>query len=260
MGAIAVPKTGWTEATLTVALKNRYAGSAYAFLPQVANGTGGYKSRTADALVMSLWPSRGLDLTGFEIKISRNDWLQELKRPEKADSIAKYCDQWYLVVAAEEIVKAGELPSAWGLMAPRGKVLRIVKEAMTTEARPISRAFLAALLRNASGAIVPKAEIEEELNHAREEGRKNGAETSKWKLERVERELAQLKTSIQKFEENSGLRISEYNGEQLGKAVALVKTQGVEQITSDLTRLRNVAQEVVTRVDFGLKEFESDRR
>jgi hypothetical protein len=256
--AIALAKTGWTEATLTVALKNRYAGSAYAFLPQVANGTGGNKSRTADALVMSLWPSRGLDLIGFEIKRTRQDWLNELRRPEKADSIAKYCDQWYLVIAAESIVQPGELPGAWGLMAPKGKVLRIIKEAKQLETKPLSRTFLAALLRNAAGAIVPKAEIEEELRRATEEGKRSAEESARWKWERGSRELAQLQESLRKFEAASGLRISEYNGEQLGKAVALVKTQGVDRITTDLTRLKSIAQEVVTRVDVGLQEFEQN--
>jgi hypothetical protein len=256
MGAIALAKTGWTEASLTVALKNRFAGSAYAFLPQVANGTGGAKSRTADALVMSLWPSRGLDLIGFEIKISRSDWLQELKRPEKAETIAKYCDAWYIVVASEEIVKLGELPSAWGLMAPKGKVLRIVKEATFTPATPITRSFLAALLRNASGAIVPKAQIEDELKRAREEGRKAGEQTGHWKVESAKRELEHLRESVTKFETASGLKIDNYNGRTLGEAVALVRSRSIESFVSDLRHMRSVAEGIAASIENGLHEFE----
>jgi hypothetical protein len=256
MPQVALAKTGWSEASLTVALKNRYAGPAYAFLPQVANGTGGAKSRTADALVMSLWPSRGLDLIGFEIKVSRQDWLNELRRPEKAESIAKYCDQWYLVVASEDIVQAGELPSAWGMMAPRGKALRIVKEAVQTDAVPIGRTLLAALLRNAAGAIVPKAEIDEELKRARAEGKRAAEESRSFRAIQHERDLTRLKESVAKFQESSGLEIGDYNGESLGKAVALVKTHGgVERIKAELKQLRSMAERITSGIDSGLREF-----
>lgn len=257
MSAIALGKTGWTEATLTVALKNRYAGSAFAFLPQVANGTGGNKSRTADALVMSLWPSRGLDLIGFEIKCSRQDWLNELRRPEKADTIAKYCDLWYLVVADEHIVHSGELPSAWGLMAPKGKVLRIIKEAQPLDPKPISRAFLAALLRNAAGAIVPKAEIEEELKRAREQGKRDAEQSKAWKSQQQERDLAQLRTSIAAFEEASGLKLDGYNGPRLGKAVKLIQNSSIETYIKDLQRIETTAQHICDRVASGLQEFDN---
>ena len=49
------------------ALKTRYNSPEYCLLPQVRNSTGySSKVRTADAIAMSLWPSRGLTLTGFE--------------------------------------------------------------------------------------------------------------------------------------------------------------------------------------------------
>ena len=54
------------------ALGNEYVGDAYAFLSQLRNGTGyGKSTRTADAISMCLWPSRGLEIEGYEIK-----WLK----------------------------------------------------------------------------------------------------------------------------------------------------------------------------------------
>ena len=44
-----------------------------------------------------VWPSRGLYLHGFEIKVHRNDWLRELKNPAKAEEIAGYCHFWWVV-------------------------------------------------------------------------------------------------------------------------------------------------------------------
>jgi hypothetical protein len=257
MPKVKLSKGQWSEAALTVALKNRYAGSAYAFLPQVANGTGAAKSRTADALVMSLWPSRGLDLIGFEIKISRNDWLSELKRPEKAESIARYCNLWYLVVSSEDIVKSGELPSAWGLLAPKGTVLRIVKEAVQTPAEPISRTFLAALLRNAAGAIVPRAEIDEELKREHARGLRDGEERARYKQTSSDRDLAQLKTSVENFERASGLRIDGYNGEKLGKAAALIRTRGMEHIVRELEMIRSRARTISDSIDNTIAEVTS---
>jgi hypothetical protein len=101
-------------------LMKRYPSGEYAYFSQVRNGTGfPRETRTADAMVLSLWPSRGLELYGFEIKVSRSDWLSELKNPKKAEELSQYCDYWY-IVAPSDIVEIGELPATWGLMAWNG--------------------------------------------------------------------------------------------------------------------------------------------
>ncbi len=119
-----------------------------AFIPEFRGGTGWSRESRADALAMHLWPSRGLELHGFEIKISRNDWLRELKQPYKADPIKQFCDRWYLVVGDLKVIKyADELPTGWGLMhAENGKILTMI-EAPKLTPQPIDRAFLASLMR-----------------------------------------------------------------------------------------------------------------
>jgi len=93
-----------TEAKLIVLLKERFAAPEFAFLPHVRNGTGYARgtTRTADALAMSLWPSRGLELYGFEIKSERRDWLRERENPEKAEEICRFCDRWWVVAGVAE--------------------------------------------------------------------------------------------------------------------------------------------------------------
>jgi hypothetical protein len=59
-----------------------------------------------------------LALHGHEVKVSRSDWLSELRDPTKADAIKKYMHHWWLVVPDAAIVKPGELPDGWGLLAP----------------------------------------------------------------------------------------------------------------------------------------------
>ena len=137
------------EAAVIAALKERFCAPAWALIPHVRNGTGYQRTtpRTADAIAMSLWPSRGLELHGFEVKVSRADWVKELENPAKAESICRFCDRWWLTVGDAEIVWAGELPPTWGLLVPKGDKLVAKVEAPKLEAMPGDRLFLAALLR-----------------------------------------------------------------------------------------------------------------
>jgi len=97
---------------------------------------------------MSMWPSRGLEINGFEIKASRSDWLRELKNPAKAEAIAAYCDRWW-IVALKDLVKIEELPAGWGLMELQANgSLKEVKRAPAREnVKPITRTFMAAMMR-----------------------------------------------------------------------------------------------------------------
>ncbi len=119
-----------TEKDLYLALKKIYNEKAYVLLPHVRNTTG-YSDlqTTADAICFGLWPSRGIEVEGFEIKCSRQDWLTEVRNPAKADAIAKMCDRWWLVVADGQIVKDDELPPTWGLYVLKGSALTIHKKA-----------------------------------------------------------------------------------------------------------------------------------
>src|SRR4051812_2140071 len=52
-----------------------------AFLPEFRCGTGYSRQSRADAISMHLWPSAplSLELIGYELKVSRSDWLREGK-------------------------------------------------------------------------------------------------------------------------------------------------------------------------------------
>ncbi|WP_370973746.1 hypothetical protein [Amycolatopsis sp. cg9] len=73
--------------------------------------------RRIDALVVNLTRSRqGLD--GFEIKVSRSDWLAELDAPEKADPWFAATHRWWIAAPSTDVVRPEELPAGWGLMVP----------------------------------------------------------------------------------------------------------------------------------------------
>lgn len=134
-------------------LRTSFPPPEYTVLFEVADGTGASSRRWADAVAMSLWPSRGLTLEGFEIKISRQDWLREKANPEKAERIARYCDFWS-VVTPPGLLNADEIPHNWGLAEVTfdakgiGRFKRIRSPAKL-DPIPVDRKFLAGLLRNA---------------------------------------------------------------------------------------------------------------
>jgi hypothetical protein len=139
-------------------LRTRYPESdGWVLVPQVANGTGYSVRRHADAIAMHMWPSRGLELHGFECKSAANDLRRELETPEKADVIATRCDYWWVVLSRDITLTtayrndlAQRIPNVWGILAPDedGKLLKVHRPATKFEgAVPVDRSFMAAVLR-----------------------------------------------------------------------------------------------------------------
>lgn len=228
-------------------LRERYAPPEFALLPQVRSRTG-YSGpiRTADALVMSLYPSRGLLLHGFEVKVSRSDWLRELKEPDKAEEIVAHCDRWWIVVGDEKIVQPGELPPTWGLLVPRRGKLAIKVDAPALTPAPMSRPFLAALLRNVADAtsdVVPRAEIADQIVAARTLGEEIGAKEAG-------QELARLRQTVERFEAQAGIKIDAYHGMPIGEAVHAVLNDGLAQRRRDLDWIKTT----IARLNAALQE------
>lgn len=150
-----------TERTMLDAIRARYSavhpgnGPRYVVAEHVRNqcGFGGYWGtgplRTADAMVVDLWPSTDNAIHGFEVKVSRSDWLTELKDPEKAEAFRPYVHHWWLVVPDATIVR-DDLPTGWGLLAlgADGKLRQRVR-APLLKPEPMTPGMTAALLRAA---------------------------------------------------------------------------------------------------------------
>jgi len=126
----------------------------------VRNGAGFDANRSLDAMVLDLWPSAGLAVHGFEVKCSRADWLRELKDPTKAGAFLPHLDYMWLVVSDKAIVKPGELPEHWGLLAATrgglvaGPPARRLRPAPTqplhyhNDAPPMPRTLMASMARS----------------------------------------------------------------------------------------------------------------
>lgn len=253
------PGRALTEAELTVLLKERFPAPEYAFIPQVRNGTGYTRrtTRTADALVMSLWPSRGLELYGIEIKSDRADWLREKADPEKAEEIGRFCDRWWVVAGAPDVVQQDDLfPPAWGLMVADVGKLRIVREAPLREALPLDRAQLAAILRRASECVVPKAELDALAEKRIEEIRAKTDETIdtlvKSETRSLRSQLERLQERVAEFERDSGLKIDAWHLGDIGKAARFIADGGLETARADFARWRERARELADHLDAAL--------
>ena len=129
---------------------NKKYGEGYLVLGEVRWGTGfgSHEERRADAIVISMWPSRGVSITGFEVKTSRSDWLSELKNPFKNDGWVQFCDYWYLVTNEKSIAKLDEIPEPWGWMSGE-KRLRTLKKAPKRKNPHRDKATWISLMRRA---------------------------------------------------------------------------------------------------------------
>lgn len=72
-----------------------------------------------------------------EVKVSRSDWLAELRRPEKSEAFTEFAHYRWLVVSDAKIVAPGELPDGWGLLVQAGARLRAKVAAPRHEPAPL---------------------------------------------------------------------------------------------------------------------------
>lgn len=249
------PKLPSSEGAMLALLRERYDAREWAFVPGLRNGTGYSRAttRTADLVVMNLWPSRGMALHGFEIKVSRSDWTREMRDPAKAEGIAKYCDFWWLAVASDKIVQPGELPDGWGLlvaMERAGKVtLRAAIEPRRLDAKPLDRSMIAAVVRNLSEGTIARASVESEMAGAFERGRAVGEKTRDFKSDRAKHEADDLRERIRVFEAKSGVSIDHWNAGPVAEAVkAVMEMRAAGSVTRELASRRDVYQRVAQKL------------
>lgn len=240
---------------IQTAMTKKWSAPEWAILWEVANSTGTNAKRRADAVMMSLWPSRGLELHGVEIKISRSDWKREAADPTKAEEIARFCDRWWVHTPKGLIEDISEIPPAWGLREYDGRAWRTVKEAELTEAQPVTRSFLAAMLRRsdevnkalASHVLeAERAKIYEERSSMQEAFKKRINEEVERRTERLE--VAQRK--IQEFEDTFGAQGGFFSYTDLKPLADASKT------LVDLTKSRGVAKHFCGKLRAAIEAIE----
>lgn len=240
-----------TTAHLREALKKKYCLPEWVLMEEVRDAAGYNSRRSADGIAMSMWPSRGLEIHGFEIKASRPDWLREMKNPAKAEAIANYCDKWW-IVAPSGIVKTDEIPPMWGLLEQAGdNGLKVIVQAPARkDVRPLDRNFVASMLRRAGEiheyTIMTK--IAEATKQHQEEARRHADREISIRTKRYQEMLERLNS----IKEESGIDILGYTFDDKRIAAAVKYAFAVGDLRghySGLEAVRNNMARLIKQID-----------
>lgn len=239
-----------TAADVRSALKLRYPASSHALLWEVAPNTGG-GTRYADAVAFGLWASHGHAIEGIEVKVSRGDFLSEMRQPEKSEPVMRFCNRWWLACPSG-MVSPNELPTTWGLLElTEGGQLRQKVKAPKLEPVPPTLGFMAALVRRSAG-------LDEEM--ANNEVAKRVAalvaqDTDRLRKQYVDQASERVKAAeeafktLDKIKSETGIDLMAYrwNGEKLGDAISLFARLGCKW--DGLLGLRNKMRELDSAID-----------
>ena len=254
-----------TESDMQDLLALKFKAPEYAFLPQVRSHTGysAKTTRTADALAFGLWPSRGLDLHGFEIKRSKTDLKKELEQPEKADEIAAYCDYWWLVVSEKKLIEGLIIPTAWGVMGCDKRKLKIIKQAEKLNPKPLDRKIICGVMRKVQEYQTPEAHMKKILKKATRKAHDEGFACGQKLKAREKEEHESLRATVKEFEQQSGInlafrwRVSERarRAQQVWNLIMKAELNG-GGVLSMLEYLGTHAQSLKAHIDAVLAEVE----
>lgn len=215
-----------TTADLQQAISDKYTKNGqYEVFFDVPDAVSTAQRRRADAIAVGMWGSTGNRILGLELKVSRSDWLREVRAVEKADPFLEVCDHWWLVTGSRSIAKLDEVPASWGWMAMTDHGLRVEKPSprLRAHTEQISRAFALGLLRKASGSKLASAEVQVVIKKMRGDFDKLLQERVEQESHRNGQKLEELKRRVEKFEAASGLKISDWDLGAIGTIVKQIR-------------------------------------
>lgn len=253
---------------LAAAVADRYSGKGWIVVEEVWDKTGVSGRRRADALAVGTWPSQGFEIHGFEVKISRSDWLKELADRDKQAAVGAYCDQWW-VVAPAGVVDPKELPPLWGLYAAAPAAedawrLRVARRAgRNDDVQPVDRKFLASVLRRAveQDDVVRRRKNAAEVREAFERGKDSASASLRFERERAERSFAELAAVCARFEEETGVPLASFRWASIRNNATVAQFKRFCAVDDALHRLRGVdLPRAVDALQSALREVERIRK
>lgn len=139
-----------TSAEIKAILKKKYTSPGWVFLDELRLGTGYASSsnRYMDGFAIYTWGD--LETKAFEIKVSRSDFLLEMKKPSKRRQALAFSNKFYFVTPPG-LLKPEEIPSDSGLIEVRkhdgDDQLKIVVHAPNRERIRPTWTFVASVMR-----------------------------------------------------------------------------------------------------------------
>jgi hypothetical protein len=232
-------------------LRTKYPESEFVLIKEIADSTA--RRRYLDFMVVNLWESRGLAITGIEVKSYRSDWLNELKKPAKQELHVPYCDYFYLFTTDEKVAKLEEIPENWGWMTVRGDKVFTIKKAPKLEAKPIPKHLMVGMLRRAADKtdFVHKDTIKEEIEQT---------VSNRINQKRIDNERAlnnykdlyeNLKNKVEVFEKETGLTfpssrfVWKDDTKKFAEAVNFVQNCDIDSLYNKLLFIKESADKLV---------------
>lgn len=151
-----------TADTLLDVIERKHEPPQWIFLRELRLGTG-YKQYYAgsaeidpyqriDAFAMHCYPSKKWHRIAYEVKISRGDFLHEIKNPDKREPALRFSNLFYFVTPVG-LVERDEIPEGLGLIEVHGDLFskEVVKATWRMSEKP-TWSFMASVARSLSGA------------------------------------------------------------------------------------------------------------
>ena len=242
------------EKTIHQILRSKYPEGEYVLVKEVADST--RRNRYLDYMVINLWESRGLSITGIEVKSYRSDWVKELKNPKKQELHAPYCDYFYLLTSDDKVAKMEEIPENWGWMTIKGDKIFTLKKAPKQNALPIPKHLMISIIRRADDKsdFVHKDSIKSTVDELAEQKIKS-------KLIEYDAKIANyeiLKKIVEDFENASGIELRRgwrYNPSEIGKTVRYLASQDFKDLSGRLKSLKDITISFDKKIDDVLQEL-----
>jgi hypothetical protein len=142
-----------TSEVIKKAIRRKHEGENWELFEELGNSTGMNRERSIDVFALDTWPSGGFARVAYEVKISRSDFLRELREPAKRRSALLYATAFYFAVP-KGLVRLDEVPVEAGLFEvefddERQPIGKITHASPLHSTYPPSWGFVSALVRSA---------------------------------------------------------------------------------------------------------------
>jgi len=242
-------------------LSNKFPEGEYILLQEVADSTA--RRRYLDFMAINLWESRGLAITGIEVKSYRGDWINELKNPSKQELHVPYCDYFYLFTTDEKVAKLEEIPDNWGWMSVKGGKVFTMKKAPKLNPIPIPKSFMISMLRRGAdrSSYIHRDNMKDEIERLVNIRVDNKRVEKEREANRYKELYEKLKSDIDIFENQSGLKFphtSWYDNDNVvnfAKAVNFVLNNNIENYFEKILRINQIAKSLSETSDKAITEY-----
>lgn len=155
------PAVKWTATAVLDAIERRHSMCAgqggrshmWAFFRELRGGPGwgAENEKRLDAWALGTWPSTGYERIAYEVKVSRSDFLAEIRQPFKRRFALRISNRFYFASPAG-LIRPEEIPTEAGLfeVQPDGHLAIAPKvPAPWRDTPPPTWAFVASIARRA---------------------------------------------------------------------------------------------------------------